>query len=398
VHPDPENCSTDRLPLLTINGGSSSLKFAVFESGRRTLSGKIDRIGLSDSRFTAIDSENHRQTDDRIAISDRQAAVRLLIDYLDKTTGMNRIAAIGHRIVHGGNRFLRPERVTPELIQELRRIKSYAPNHLPGEIELIEAFRKLDSNRAQVVCFDTAFHHDLPRVAQILPIPRRYEALGVRRYGFHGLSYSYLMKELARVAGPDAAGGRVILAHLGAGASLAAVREGQSIDTTMAFTPTAGIVMATRTGDIDPGLIGFLAQTEGMTPDQFYRMTNHDSGLLGVSETSPDFRDLLSREAVDVRAAEAVDLFCYRVKLAIGGFAAALGGIDTLIFSGGIGENSAEARKRICHGLDFLGIQIDEQQNRSNAPLISNPGLPVQVRVIATDEEAMIAKAISELV
>lgn len=398
MNPDSGESSADRSLCLTINGGSSSLRFAVFESSRRILSGKIDRIGQPDARFTASAVENLPATDQRAEAPDRKAAVRLLIDHLERTVGMSRVKAIGHRIVHGGNRFHRPERVTPELIEELRRITSYAPNHLPGEIELIEAFRGIDADRVQVVCFDTAFHHDLPRAARILPIPRRYEALGVRRYGFHGLSYSYLMEELARVAGVEAARGRVVLAHLGAGASLAAVHDGRPIDTTMAFTPTAGIVMATRTGDIDPGLVGFLAQTEGMTPEQFYRMTNHDSGLLGVSETSPDFRDLLSREAGDVRAAEAVALFCYRVKQAIGGFAAALGGIDTLIFSGGIGENSAEARSRICTGLEFLGIRIDEHHNRSHASLISMSGHPVHVRVIPTDEEAMIAKAITEVV
>lgn len=382
---------------LTINGGSSSLKFAVFESRRRILSGKLDRIGQPDARFTATAADGLPATDQRVEAPDRKAAVEILIDHLEQAVGMSRVKAVGHRIVHGGDRFHQPERVTSDLIEELRSISSYAPNHLPGEVELIEAFRKLSPERPQIVCFDTAFHHDLPRVARILPIPRRYEKLGVRRYGFHGLSYSYLMEELERIAGAETARGRVVLAHLGAGASLAAVRDGRPIDTTMAFTPTAGIVMATRTGDVDPGLVGFLAQTEGMTPEQFYRMTNHDSGLLGVSETSPDFRDLLGREAGDVRAAEAVALFCYRVKLAIGGFAAALGGLDTLIFSGGIGENSAEARARICSDLEFLGVELDPHQNHSHAPLISIPGRPVQVRVVPTDEESMIAKAIAQV-
>ena len=189
---------------------------------------------------------------------------------------------------------------------------------MPGEIELIEAFRNRDPDLPQVACFDTGFHHNMPRVAQIVPIPRRFEAAGVRRYGFHGLSFSYLMEELSRVAGPEEAQGRVILAHLGAGASLAAVREAIPIDTTMGFTPASGLVMGTRTGDIDPGLVRFLSRTEEMTADQFDHLVNHESGLLGVSETSPDVRDLLARQTVDVRAAEAIELFCYQAKKWIG--------------------------------------------------------------------------------
>ncbi len=319
--------------------------------------------------------------------------MRLLIDWLDRAFGFAAIAAVGHRVVHGGSRYQEPERVTAELIEELRRISPYDPDHLPGEIELIEAFRNRDPDLLQVACFDTAFHHNMPRVAQIVPIPRRFEAAGVRRYGFHGLSYAYLMEELARVAGPAEARGRVILAHLGAGASLAAVHGGLSIDTTMGFTPASGLVMGTRTGDLDPGLVRFLAQTEGMTADAFDHLVNHESGLLGVSETSPDVRDLLVREGVDVRAAEAIELFCYQAKKWIGAFAAALGGLDTLVFSGGIGENAPEIRRRICEGLAFLGIALDEGRNASSALLISTDQGLVKVRVIRTDEELMIAKA-----
>ena len=244
-----------------------------------------------------------------------------------------------------------------------------------------------------MACFDTAFHHDLPRVAQIIAIPRRYEAAGVRRYGFHGLSYAYLMEELARVAGPEAARGRVILAHLGSGASLAAVRDGRCIETTMGLTPTSGLVMGTRCGDIDPGLVRFLMRAEGLTIDQFHDLVNHESGLLGVSETSADLRDLLARQDDDVRAAEAVELFCYRAKTWLGALAAALGGLDTLVFAGGIGENSPEARRRICDGLEFLGIALDERRNAANAPIISTEDGRVAVRVIPTDEESLIARA-----
>ena len=209
--------------------------------------------------------------------------------------GFESVRAVGHRVVHG-MKHTAPERVTPELLDELRRISPFDPDHLPREIELIEAFRQRHPKLPQVACFDTAFHRAMPRVARLLPIPRRYEAKGVQRYGFHGLSYAYLMEELARLGDPAATKGRVILAHLGNGASLAAVRDGKSIDTSMGFTPTAGLVMSTRSGDLDPGLVAYLARTEQMTAPQFDRMVNHESGLLGVSETSSDMRDLLARE------------------------------------------------------------------------------------------------------
>ena len=275
-------------------------------------------------------------------------------------------------------------------------ITLYDPDHLPGEIEAIEAFQRLDPELPQVACFDTAFHHDLPRVAQMIAIPRRYEAIGVRRFGFHGLSYAYVMEELARVAGRPAARGRVLLAHLGSGASLAAVRDGRPVDTTMGFTPTSGLMMGTRCGDLDPGLVRFLTQVGGLTIEQFHDLVNRESGLLGISETSADLRDLLSRMDVDVRAAEAVASFCYRVKTGMGAMAAALGGLDTVVFAGGIGENSPEARLRVCEGLEFLGISLDERRNAAMAPIISTDDGQVTVRVIRADEELMIARAAAE--
>jgi acetate kinase len=290
-----------------------------------------------------------------------------------------------------------PEIVTPELLAELHRISPYDPDHLPREIELIETFRERHPKLPQVACFDTAFHQTMPRVAKLLPIPRRFDAKGVQRYGFHGLSYAYLMEELARLGDPAATKGRVILAHLGNGASLAAVRDGKSIDTSMGFTPTAGLVMSTRTGDLDPGLAPFLLRTEQMTTQKFYEMVNHQSGLLGVSEISSDMRDLTAQEATDVRAAEAVALFCYQAKKWIGSFAAALGGLDTLVFAGGIGENASVVRERICEGLDFLGIKLNETRNSANAAIISEDGARVTVRVIRTDEELMIARSVCRL-
>jgi acetate kinase len=280
------------------------------------------------------------------------------------------------------------------MVEELRRLSPFDPEHLPEEILLAEAFHRRFPELPQVACFDTAFHHDLPRVAQLLPIPRRYEAQGVRRYGFHGLSYAFLMGELARLAGTKAAQGRVILAHLGNGASLAAVHRGKSMDTSMSFTPTAGVPMSTRSGDLDPGLVWYLARTEHLDAKGFNEMVNFKSGLLGVSETSSDMRDLLKHETQDVRAAEAVALFCYEVKKWIGAFAAALGGLDTLVFAGGIGENAPVVRTRICEGLGFLGIQLEEKRNASNEGVISSETSRVPVRVIPTDEELMIARMV----
>jgi len=262
---------------------------------------------------------------------------------------------------------------------------------MPREIELIEALQRAYSKVPHVACFDTAFHRSMPGVATQLPIPRRYAQRGVQRYGFHGLSYTFLMQELTRIAGVAAGCGRVILAHLGSGASLAAVQGGRCIDTSMGFTPAAGLVMGTRSGDLDPGLMSFLAHAESMNAEQFQTMVNHESGLLGVSETSGDVRDLLDRELEDPRAREALALFCYQAKKWIGSFAAVLGGVDTLVFAGGIGENAAPLRRRICDGLQFLGIEIDELKNQRNAPQISPDRAAVAVRVIHTDEEIIIA-------
>jgi acetate kinase len=325
---------------------------------------------------------------------DHAAAVGVLMDWMQKLSGRDAVAAIGHRVVHGGPKYYKPQRITDEMIEELHRLSAFDPDHMPEEILLAEAFRRQFPDLPQVACFDTAFHHDMPRVAQMLAIPRRYEAQGVRRYGFHGLSYEFLVGELARLAGTETAQGRVILAHLGSGASLAAVRDGKSVDTSMSFTPASGVPMSTRSGDLDPGLISYLARTEKMSAKQFDEMVNFQSGLLGISETSSDMHDLLDRETQDARTAEAVALFCYQVKKWVGAFAAALGGLDTLVFAGGIGENAPAVRARICNGLGFLGIELEEKQNTANEDVISAATSRVAVRVIPTDEERVIAKTV----
>jgi acetate kinase len=332
----------------------------------------------------------------KVPAGGHKAAVEFLLDWLEKQEDFAGVRAVGHRVVHG-MKHTQPEIVTKKLLEELHRISPYDPDHLPGEIELIQRLRERYPKMPQVACFDTAFHQTMPRVAKLLPIPRRFDAQGVQRYGFHGISYAYLMEELARLGDPAATKGRVILAHLGNGASMAAVRNGKSIDTSMGFTPTAGLVMSTRSGDLDPGVAPYLARTGKTTIQKFYEMVNHQSGLLGVSETSSDMRDLLAIEKKDIRAAEAVALFCYQAKKWIGSFAAALGGLDTLVFAGGIGENAPPIRERICAGLGFLGLEIDKAHNAKSAALISTNASRARVRVIRTDEELMIAKSVSRV-
>ncbi|MGE3977880.1 MAG: acetate/propionate family kinase [Nitrospira sp.] len=384
--------------ILTINGGSSSIKFALFRTVDLSVPvtrGMIDRIGLPNSEMLVTDAATQQSSRRAVHAPDHRACVGFITEWLEQQVGIGRLCAVGHRVVHGGRTYSRPERVTPELLAELRRLCPYSPDHLPAEITLIESFCRHDSTLSQVACFDTAFHRDMPRVARLLPIPRRYEKLGIQRYGFHGLSYAFLMRELARVGGP--AEGRVILAHLGNGASMAAVKNGQAMDTTMSFTPASGLPMSRRSGDLDPGLVSYLARTEGMTVEQFHGMVNAESGLLGLSELSSDMRDLLKQEQHDSRAAEAIGLFCYQAKKWIGALAAALGGVDSLVFSAGIGEHAPAIRARICSGLEFLGIVIDELANEANQPVISSEESRVRVRVISTDEEREIAESVVRL-
>ena len=385
--------------VLTVNAGSSSIKFALFDAGnppRRTLAGAVERIGFADAFLRASGPDRPDERRPLPAGDPAQAAVGL-VDWLDGLGELDRVAAIGHRVVHGGPSHFEPQVVVPELLADLRAAVPLDPAHLPAEIRLIEAMTLRLPGVPQVACFDTAFHRDLPAPARLLPIPRRYAAAGVRRYGFHGLSYSYLLEELERRAGTEAAHGRVVLAHLGSGASMAAVRGGRCIDTTMGLTPAGGLVMGTRTGDLDPGILVHLLRTEKLSADDLDRLVNRESGLLGVSETSSDMRDLLARQGTDPRAAEAVELFCYQARKWVGALAAALGGLDTLVFAGGIGENGPEVRARICDGLGFLGVRLDADRNAGRDRIISTEDGPCAVWVIPTDEASMIARAVFRL-
>ena len=386
--------------LLTINAGSSSLKFALFRADvslTRVLRGGVERIGLEDSAFSVTDLVSGETERRPVRAPSHGSCIDMLLDLIERKAGPDGVKAIGHRLVHGGPSYAEPQRVTTEMIEELRRLIPLAMEHLPSEIEWIEAFSKRYPKCPQVACFDTAFHSDLPRVSRMLPLPRRLEALGLRRYGFHGLSYEFLMQELSRLDPATSGGRRVILAHLGNGASMAAVRDGKCVDTSMGFTPAAGLVMGKRTGDLDPGIFIHLARTEKMSADEFHRMVNQQSGLLGVSGASSDMRELLALESSDVRAAEAIALFCHQARKWIGSYAAVLGALDTLVFAGGIGENCSTVRSRICDRLGFLGIDLDEGRNQANAPVISGAGGKTVARVIRTDEELMIARSVEKI-
>ena len=361
--------------LLTVNGGSSSVKFALFTASHppvRLWSNTIERLG---------------------SVS---VAASPIFEALKPHLQGIALTAIAHRIVHGGLHLIDHFVITPEKLDALRAAVPFDTAHLPREIELIETFQKHFPDVPQIACLDTAFHRNLPRVATLFPIPRRFDRAGIRRFGFHGLSYTYLMSELRRRIG-DGADGRTILAHLGSGASMAAIHHSKPIDTTMGFTPTAGLVMGTRPGDLDPGLLLYLSRSEKMSPDQLDDFITRECGMIGVSDTSADMRDLIGRRATDPRAAEAVQLFCYRAKQYLGSLTAALGGLDTLVFSGGIGEHSAEARAGICEGLEFLGLHLDPTRNNANASLISSPESRIPIHVIPTDEEIVMARITNEL-
>ena len=390
--------NTGNKNILAVNGGSSSIKFSLYtqdDPPAKRLSGKITRIGVEGTELTFTNNRSNEKGQLPVKAEGLSEAAVFLIDWLG-LQGDVPLAAVGHRVVHG-LQHRQAAFIDDALLGDLQRISTYDPDHLPGEIELIRLFRSRNPGLPQVACFDTAFHSGLPRVARLLPIPRRYEEQGLQRYGFHGLSYAYIMEELTRIAGPAAAGGAVIVAHLGSGASVAAVKDGISVDTTMGFTPVGGLVMGTRPGDVDPGVWWWLLDNEKLSATAFNQLINHECGLLGVSGTSPDMKDLLDRESSDVRAAEAVQLFCYPVKKTIGAYSAVLGGLDTLVFTGGIGEKSPAIRSRICAGLEYLGIELNQRANADDEIFLSAENARVGVYAIPTDEEWMIARIVKHL-
>jgi acetate kinase len=376
--------------ILVFNCGSSSIKFASFTPAKdrlskAKLSGKVDRIGQSHSTFTIQGTDVERRSD--LSFSHHSSAMQFLLQWLEREGHLARPMAFGHRIVHGGLVFTSPAIVTTEVIGQLKGLQSLAPNHLPIQIAAMEAVAEKCPHFPQVAAFDTAFHHQLPPVARFFALPHELAKKGVLRYGFHGLSFEYVLQEIgSRGEVPK----RLIIAHLGNGASLVAVKDGKSVDTSMGMTPSGGIPMSTRSGDLDPGVLIFLSQQLGYSIPELENLVDKQSGLLGISGVSSNMQDLLESE--DPRASTAVDAFVYSIQKRIGGYAAAMGGVDALVFTGGIGENSPEIRRRVLRNLEFLGFELDPVKNQANNLRVSSSNSSKPIYVVPTNEELMIAR------
>ncbi len=384
--------------ILTINSGSSSVKFSLYvlgETERLVLHGELGRIGLSQGFLKAFDHGGRQLSAQELPLPDHEAAFKTLFAWLQGHDIGKDLDAVGHRLVHGGAAHTRPQLVTPGLLADLQLMLPLAPDHLPHEIKGLKAVQRHFPQVPQAVCFDTAFHRRMPEVAQRYALPASVAGEELLHYGFHGLSYEYLTQELAR---ENVAYGKLIIAHLGNGASMAAIEDGISLDTTMGLTPTGGLVMSTRSGDLDPGVILYLLQEKGLTPAAVNQLLNHQAGLLGISGISGDMQDLLALADSKAPAALAVEIFCYQARKFVGALAAALGGLDTFIFTGGIGENSPVIRARLCAPLGFLGLSLDRKLNEKNAPVISTRDSKVAVRVMKTNEELMIARHTRDLI
>jgi acetate kinase len=379
--------------ILSLNGGSSSLKFAVYnmESGEELLfSGAAEAIGEANGTFK-LRSAGKTILQESRSFPDHSEALQAAFTVL-REHGVANIAAAGHRIVHGGRKLCQPAILNADVVTELRAIEAFAPLHLPVQIAIMEAVAERAPDLPQIACFDTAFHQNMPEIARRFALPGKLWDEGVMRYGFHGLSYEYIVSEL----GPEL-GSRAIIAHLGNGASMVALNEGKSCDTSMGLTPTGGFMMSTRSGDLDPGVLLYLLRT-GRTQEELTRMLDHESGLLGVSGDSSDMKTLLEERSQSSAAALAIEIFCYQIRKFIGAYAAVLKGLDTLVFTGGIGERSAEIRAEICSGLSWLGIDLDPAANRQANPVISTAHSQVTVRVTPTDEDLMIARHTARLI
>jgi acetate kinase len=386
--------ASQRHRILTMNRGSATLKSTLYEIGVRQealLSISVAYSGTTSARLKITDASSATLLDSSVRGPDSNAALEAIFAWLDKHQYLSGLQAAGHRLVHGGARYTEPQRVTPKFLSALKTLVPLDPDHLPAAIKGIQFVARKFPKLAQVACFDTAFHSPLPTVAKMYALPRRLYDANIRRYGFHGLSFEYIVGELRKLD-PKLAAGCVIIAHLGSGASIVALQNGNSTDTSMGFTPLEGLVMSTRSGDVDPGLLLYLLAQKKMSAKAAAALLNKQSGLLGVSTTSGDMRALLEKAKQDPHAAEAIDLFCYRAKKYIGAYAAALGGLDALIFTGGIGERAPAIREKICSGLEFLGIRLDAAQNAANAPVISTTASRVNIRVIQTNEDLMIVQ------
>jgi acetate kinase len=390
--------------ILTINCGSSSVKFALYhlssgakESEALAYAGLVERIGLTNARLSVADGAGRALADQPCAAPDHAAALDAALAWLAARPDGRALDAIGHRVVHGGADYRQPTRIDDATLTALRRLAPLAPLHLPIEIDAIETLRQRYPALPQVACFDTAFHHTMPPVAQTYGLAQEWRDKGVRRYGFHGLSYEYILNEVAQ-SGPVPS--HILIAHLGNGASMVAVRNGRSVETTMGFTPTGGLVMSSRSGDLDPGVLLYLLESGGLTAQGLRDAVEHDGGLRGVSGSSDDMRDLFARATgspADLRAEAAIELFCYTARKYLGSLIAVLGSLDLLVFTGGIGEHMAEVRRRICAGLDGLGLRLDIERNTANSRTISVADARVAIQVIPTNEDVMIARHTARL-
>lgn len=387
--------STPAAPLLLIlNSGSSSVKFAVYEIGAEApprFAGKLTRLGATVGGAAELLVGDRPCYRGECALPDHAAALRLLLAWLHEQPDFA-LGAVAHRLVHGGAAYYAPQRITPELLDGLHQLVPLAPTHLPAALELVEEIGRHYPTIPQVACFDTAFFQPMPELAKQLPLPRAVVAQGVRRYGFHGLSYESVLAQLTHYADPAVARGRVVLAHLGHGASMVAVRDGDPVDTTMGFTPTGGLMMGTRPGDLDPGVLLYLLSTGYADAASLPHLLNEESGLRGVSDISGDMAELLALAPQCPAAAEAVALFGYLARKQLGALVAVLGGLDALVFTGGIGENAPPVRAAICEGFDFLGVQLNAVRNAASTPIISPEGSHPQVWVLPADEEVIIAR------
>lgn len=384
--------------ILTLNCGSSSIKFSVYETGdseRMLCRGQLERIGVSDSRMEIhINSTVEKSEPD---LPDHETALHHLLSWLDQQSWSDQFSAVGHRVVHGGPRYQNHASVDDAMLTELRRLQPFDPLHLPSEIRAIEILTNQRPGLTQIACFDTVFHAEIPEVARWYAIPASLAQEGIHRYGFHGLSYEWIYQRLGAME-PATASQRIVIAHLGSGASMAAIRNGKCVDTTMGFTPLAGLVMGTRCGDIDPGVLLYLLAEKGMSVEHLSHLLNHESGLLGVSGISSDVRELLAKMELNPDAKRALDVFHHQARRQFGALTATLGGLDVLVFTAGIGEHSPDVRREICSGLEYLGVQMDAERNNSNEAIISREGSGVVVRVIPTDEERMLVQHVSRLV
>jgi acetate kinase len=376
--------------ILAVNSGSSSLKLAFYRDNHKQFSAKIERIGSEDGEIEIHDAKRLALFEQKRKFSNHQEAFEGFLNWFLQQKEWSQLDAIGHRIVHGGLHLTEPCWVDEKVMSELKVLKPIAPEHIPNELQGIIALQKAFPTIKQAVCFDTTFHRSMPFVAHQLPLPQRYPEL--IRYGFHGLSYESILHQLRQKGKIHS---RIIIAHLGNGASMAAVLDGKCVETTMGFTPTGGLMMGTRTGDLDPGVMLYLLEEKKMLPGELNILLNKNSGLKGVSELTGDVKELLHLKKSHTAAKEALELFCRQAKKFIGALIAVLGGIDQLIFTGGIGENAAEIRKRICEDLDFIGIDIETNLNQKNENTISKG--KVSVNVMNTDEEAMIANHVQNL-